>query len=76
MRAGDDAAEASWFSFGSLPDLAFDHKMIIETAWKRHIVLPEGDKYKVLDRGSGKVLQELTDPMDAETVMLASPFGC
>lgn len=30
--AGDDAAKAEWFKIESLPDLAFDHKIIIEKA--------------------------------------------
>lgn len=29
-KAGDDAAEATWFNFGQLPKLAFDHAEIIE----------------------------------------------
>ena len=28
--AGDDAKEAKWFTLDELPDLAFDHKQIIE----------------------------------------------
>jgi 8-oxo-dGTP diphosphatase len=31
MKAGSDAAVAAWFSTSSLPDLAFDHQMILET---------------------------------------------
>ena len=30
--AGDDAAKAEWFNIESLPELAFDHKIIIEKA--------------------------------------------
>ena len=29
-KAGDDAKAYKWFSFDSLPELAFDHKKIIE----------------------------------------------
>lgn len=34
-NAGDDAAEANWFSINNLPDLAFDHLKIIEFAIKK-----------------------------------------
>ncbi|MCF6365974.1 MAG: NUDIX hydrolase [Bacteroidales bacterium] len=33
--AGDDAKEVSWFSLSNLPDLAFDHKMILDFTLKR-----------------------------------------
>lgn len=32
---GDDADEAAWFSIDHLPPLAFDHKMIFDTAMER-----------------------------------------
>ena len=32
VKAGDDAAEAQWFSVLELPDLAFDHRDIIDRA--------------------------------------------
>ncbi len=35
IKAGDDAAEAKWFSINELPDLAFDHKEIINLAIER-----------------------------------------
>lgn len=35
IRAGDDAAEAGWFSLSALPSLAFDHREIIEAAWRQ-----------------------------------------
>lgn len=34
-KADDDAAKVQWFDVRSLPDLAFDHEEIIETAVKR-----------------------------------------
>lgn len=35
LAAGTDAAEAKWFPLSSLPDLAFDHREIIEYALQR-----------------------------------------
>lgn len=35
LRAGDDAAEASWFRYAALPALAFDHDEIIAQAHRR-----------------------------------------
>lgn len=35
VKADSDAEEAQWFSISALPDLAFDHKLILETALKR-----------------------------------------
>lgn len=34
LKGGDDAREARWFSLDGLPELAFDHKKIIEAAIK------------------------------------------
>jgi 8-oxo-dGTP diphosphatase len=35
VTGGDDAADAKWFPFGQLPELAFDHIKVIEMALKR-----------------------------------------
>ena len=35
IKGGDDAKEAKWFPIDSLPELAFDHKDIIDTALER-----------------------------------------
>lgn len=35
LRAGDDAAQAEWWSIYNLPDLAFDHERIIHYAIQR-----------------------------------------
>lgn len=32
--AGDDASEAAWFSITELPEMAFDHKDVIEKAFQ------------------------------------------
>ena len=34
-RAGDDAAEANWLPIDDLPELAFDHELILRTAIQR-----------------------------------------
>ncbi|RTY93674.1 NUDIX hydrolase [Flavobacterium sp. GT3R68] len=34
--AADDAKEAEWFPINQLPELAFDHSAIIQTALKKH----------------------------------------
>ena len=34
LKAADDAVEAKWFSLEALPELAFDHKEIIEGVMK------------------------------------------
>lgn len=34
VKGGDDAAEASWFSVERLPQLAFDHQLIVDAAYK------------------------------------------
>ncbi len=35
VKGGDDASQAEWFPLASLPELAFDHKEIIETFLRR-----------------------------------------
>lgn len=34
VKAGDDAAEAVWHAVDSLPQLAFDHKLLLQTAFR------------------------------------------
>ena len=43
MNAGDDAMGAKFFKVNELPDLAFDHAIIVKDAFRRisHGVLPE-----------------------------------
>jgi len=43
LNAGDDASSAKFFKANELPDLAFDHAMIVKDAFKRlsHGVLPK-----------------------------------
>lgn len=44
LKAGDDANDAKWFSLNSLPNLAFDHKMILDFVVKLRV---ESRKFKV-----------------------------
>ena len=37
VKGNDDALEAAWFEINSLPEMAFDHKEIIEMAIKQSI---------------------------------------
>lgn len=36
VKAGDDASRAKWHSLTALPNLAFDHDLILKTAMKRY----------------------------------------
>lgn len=37
LRAGDDAADAGWFSLETLPPLAFDHAQVIQTVIREYL---------------------------------------
>ena len=37
LRAGDDAADAAWFSLEELPSLAFDHAQVIHTVIQEYL---------------------------------------
>lgn len=37
IKAGSDAAEVDWFKVNNLPDLAFDHRQIIDKALRTHV---------------------------------------
>lgn len=34
VKGADDAADARWFALDEIPPLAFDHDLILDTAWK------------------------------------------
>lgn len=44
MKAGDDAAGAQFYSLSALPELAFDHKQILEDALKYRGLLRSRDE--------------------------------
>ena len=52
VKAADDAQEASWFDVGELPHLAFDHKLVVRTAFEVLAKRPEA-------AGSEPLQQEL-----------------
>ncbi|CAG9463346.1 unnamed protein product [Pedinophyceae sp. YPF-701] len=35
VKAADDAADARWYAIDALPKLAFDHKLVVRTAFRR-----------------------------------------
>lgn len=41
LQAADDAAEAQWFPMSTIPDLAFDHKLVVRECLKKAATLPE-----------------------------------
>lgn len=41
VKAADDAKEAQWFPVGDLPDLAFDHKMVVREAMRAVAAKPQ-----------------------------------
>jgi len=41
LQAADDAANAQWFDIGAVPQMAFDHKLIVRECLERIVKLPE-----------------------------------
>lgn len=80
VKAGDDAAEADWFSIDDLPSLAFDHEKIIKETYQRIVVAPSDsvteqahEGYAVVERGSGKILLDGLKETDAKVVKNTRP---
>lgn len=77
VKAGDDAADARWFEFGALPPLAFDHRKIVEAAWKRLLIVPSpdpGGSHVGIEKGSGTMLTTFKDDEEAGAVATSKPF--
>ena len=53
MSKQDDAANAKWFDVNGLPALAFDHKEVVRTAFKKLLARQE-----VSDDGEGVAVAE------------------
>ena len=51
----DDAADAQWFSVVDLPVMAFDHKLVVRTAFESLLQRPEA-------RNNGKTTPERCRP--------------
>lgn len=52
VKGGDDAAEAQWFSVTEVPTMAFDHKLIVRTAFEKLLEQKDG-------QGKGALQQQL-----------------
>jgi 8-oxo-dGTP diphosphatase len=81
-KGGSDASDAQWFSFQKLPKLGFDHKEIIEVAFKRlqakvryepigFELLPKKFPFSAIERLYEAVLQRKIDRRNFRKKMLS-----
>lgn len=62
VRAGDDAAKAKWLQVNDLPELAFDHDLILKAALKRfreRLVIEPDFLRKIPDSFSEKEMENV-----------------
>ena len=65
VKAADDAVAAQWYNIDDLPALAFDHKLILKTAFERMATEPEAAASPGLKEALKQAATKLTPPWHA-----------
>ena len=55
VKAADDATNAQWYSINELPELAFDHKKVVQISFERLAKTSSGTIVELLDNAAAKL---------------------